>query len=54
MTKFITEIINNTIETGIGQSIIAFAAWGYSFFLVAIVLYYAVLALIKLISGNKN
>ncbi|WES32552.1 hypothetical protein P0092_12350 [Ruminiclostridium papyrosolvens DSM 2782] len=54
MMKFITKIINNTIETGIGQSIIAFAAWGYSFFLVVVVLYYAVISLIKLISGNKN
>ncbi len=54
MMKFITKIINDTIETGIGQSIIAFSAWGYSFILVAVALYYGVLSLIKLISGNKN
>ncbi len=54
MMKFITNIINDTIETGIGQSIIAFSAWGYSFLLVAVFLYYAVLALIKMISNNKR
>jgi hypothetical protein len=54
MKEFLLKIIRNTLNTGIGQSIIAFAAWGYAFILIAVFLYYAVLSLIRLISnGNK-
>ncbi|HEX2924969.1 MAG TPA: hypothetical protein VHP38_01715 [Ruminiclostridium sp.] len=54
MQKLIMEIIRNTLKTGIGQSIIAFSAWGYAFILIAVTLYYAVLSLIKLIFGGKD
>lgn len=52
--EFIISIIKNTIETGIGQSIIAFSAWGYSLVLIGVFLYYVVLSLIKLISNSKR
>ncbi len=52
--EFIIKIMENTLETGIGQSIIAFSAWGYSFVLIGVFLYYAVLSLIKLISNSKR
>lgn len=54
MKEFLTKIIRDTIKTGIGQSIIAFSAWGYAFILIAVALYYAVLSLIRLISNNKH
>lgn len=54
MLDMLNKVIQSTIETGIGQSIIAFGAWGYALILLIVTLYYAFLCLFKLIFQKKS
>lgn len=54
MLDKLTQIIQKTINTGIGQSIIAFGAWDYVIVLIIIIMYYSLLCLIRSIMRSKD
>jgi hypothetical protein len=54
MFDMLNKAIQSTIETGIGQSILAFGVWGYVLILLVVTLYYAFLCLFKLIFKKKS
>jgi hypothetical protein len=47
MKKIIMDMINETLQSGTGQMIIAFSAWIYALILLLITIYYCIIALIK-------
>jgi hypothetical protein len=47
MKKIIMDMINETIQSGTGQMIIAFSSWIYAIVLFLITIYYFIIALIK-------
>ncbi|KZL91657.1 hypothetical protein [Clostridium magnum] len=51
MIKLIEQFIKETIQGGIGQTIIAFGSWGYVIIVFLITIYYAFSSIIK--SSNK-
>lgn len=54
MLDLLKQIIDRTLVTGIGQSIIAFGAWSFVIILVFVLIYYCILYLIRRIKyGSK-
>ena len=51
MSKLIEQFIKETIQDGIGQTIIAFGSWAYVLILLLVTIYYAFASIIK--SENK-
>lgn len=51
MSKVIEQFVKETIQSGIGQAIIAFGSWGYTLIVLIITIYYAFTSIIK--SMNK-
>lgn len=47
MKEIITQIVHETIQSGIGQMIIAFGSWIYALLLFFITIYYAFISLIR-------
>jgi hypothetical protein len=47
MKKMIMDMINETLQSGTGQMIIAFSSWIYALILSLITIYYIFIALIK-------
>lgn len=47
MLHLIQRLFHEAIKYGPGQAIIAISAWTYVFILILVVIYYAILALIK-------
>ena len=54
MLDLIKQIINRTLQTGIGQSIIAFGVWSYVVILVFVLIYYSILYVVRRIKSNNK
>jgi hypothetical protein len=53
MLDLLKQIIERTLITGIGQSIIAFGVWGVVVILLFVFIYYCILYLIRVIKYGK-